>query len=69
MKSDQEAYVAEIKESRYEKADLDQVAIDQSQLDQPQKNKFLKMLKSVKNLFLGTQGKWKGEKVSIDLME
>ena len=63
----QETYQAEIKESKYEAADLEEVANNQSNLNPKQKGKFYALLKKCKNFFLGKKGKWKGPKVSIEL--
>ena len=65
----QETYLAEIKSSKYEAADLEEVVNNQTKLDQKQKNRFHEVLLKVKNLFLGKKGKWKGEKVDIELKE
>ena len=63
----QEAYLAEIKGSKYEAANLEEVANNQSNLNPKQKGKFYELLKKCKKLFLGKKGKWKGPKVSIEL--
>ena len=65
----QETFLAEIKKSKYEAANLVEVANNQSNLDSNQKGKFYQLLKRCKNLFLGKKGKWKGSKVSIELKE
>ena len=65
----QETYLAEIKSSKYESADLNEVVNNQIKLDQKQRNRFYDFLTKVKNLFLGRKGKWKGSKVFINLKE
>ena len=65
----QETYVQQILESRYEAADLNEVVEAQTSIDGIRKGKFKSMLKRIKELFLGRKGKWKGEKVSIELKE
>ena len=65
----QETFLAEIKESKYEAANLVEVAKKQLNLDSNQKGEFYQLLKRCKNLFLGKKGKWKGPKVSIELKE
>ena len=61
----QETFLAKIKESKYEAANLVEVANKQSNLDSNQKGKFYQLLIRCKNLFLGKKGKWKGPRVSI----
>ena len=63
----QEALAQEIKESKYEPANLDKVTEAQVSMNPEQKGKFRSMLQRMKKLFLRTKGKWKGAKVSIEL--
>ena len=65
--SGQESLAQEIKESKYEPANLDEVTESQISMNSEQKGKFRNILNRMKNLFLGTKGKWKGTKVSIEL--
>ena len=50
--------IVRILDSKYEKADLDQVAADAEDLDEHQQKKLLSLLKDFKDLLDGTLGKW-----------
>ena len=65
----QKTYLAEIKSSKYKAADLNKVAESQDKLNTKQKKSFYGVLIKVKNLFLGKKGKWRGAKISIDLID
>ena len=65
----QETYLDEMKKSKYEAANLEEVLNKQANLNPKQKGKFYDLLKKCKNLFPGKKGKWKGPKVSIELKE
>jgi len=51
--SGQETLAQEIKESKYEPANLEEVAESQAQMNTKEKGKFYNMLKKVKKIFLG----------------
>jgi hypothetical protein len=53
-------------DSKYEKADLDQVAAGAEELDEHQQNKLLSLLKDFEYLFDGTLGKWNTDPIDIE---
>ena len=59
--------VVKILDSNYQKADLDKVVEDATNLNRKQKQMLLKILKRYKKLFDGTLGKWKTNPVKIDI--
>ena len=50
--------IVKILDSKYEKADLDEVAANAEQLNKPQRRKLLSLLKDFEDLFDGTLGHW-----------
>ena len=53
--------------TKYEKADLDEVAANAEQLNKPQQRKLLSLLKDFKDLFDRTLGHWETEPIDIEL--
>jgi hypothetical protein len=58
--------IVRILDSKYEKADLDQVAADAEDLDEHQQKKLLSLLKDFEDLFDGTLGKWNTDPIDIE---
>jgi hypothetical protein len=58
--------IVRILDSKYEKADLDQVAAGAEELDEHQQNKLLSLLKDFEYLFDGTLGKWNTDPIDIE---
>ena len=59
--------IVKILDSKYEKADLDEVAANAEQLNKPQQRKLLSLLKDFEDLFDGTLGHWETEPIDIEL--
>ena len=59
--------IKKILDAKYEKANLHQVAKDQSHLDKYEQEKLLRLLKKYENLFDGTLGRWTGPVYDIEL--
>jgi len=60
--------IVRILNSKYKKADLDQeVAAGAEELDKPQQQKLLSLLKDFEDLFDGTLGNWNTEPIDIEL--
>ena len=60
--------IVKILDSKYEKADLDEVAANAEQLNKPQQRKLLSLLKDFEDLFDGTLGHWEEtEPIDIEL--
>ena len=59
--------VIKILDSKYEKADLDQIMKNATNLDKTQKTMLLQLLKKYKDLFDGTLGRWNTTPVIIEL--
>ena len=68
-KSTQEATTRAMRilDSKYEKADLRQIAADATSLDEKQKGQLHELLMEFEELFDGTLGNWKTEPVELEL--
>ena len=60
-------YATEIKESKYEKQDLNQIALNQIHLPIEQRNKLCELLNKYPDLFEGKLGLWPDGKISVEL--
>jgi hypothetical protein len=58
--------IVRILDSKYEKADLEQVAANAEDLDENQQKKLLSLLKDFEDLFDGTLGKWDTDPIDIE---
>ena len=59
----------QILDSKYDKADLEQIAKDQSHLSSQDRDQLYQLLKKYEDLFDGTLGEWKTEPVSFNMKE
>ena len=63
-----EAFMSDMMPAKYDKADLEKFAAEQTHLTQAQQRDLLELWRKHEKLFDGTLGKYTGEKMHIDLM-
>jgi len=61
--------VKRILEAKYEKADVDEICLEQAELDQEQRNQLAVLLRKYEALFDGQLGRWHGQEVKLELKE
>ena len=59
--------MVKILDSKYEKANLEEIVANAKNLDEDQKQMLLKLLKQYETLFDGTLGRWNTTPVNIEL--
>ena len=69
LMSQESERISKILDAKYEKADLTEVCRAQAHLDEDERAKLHTLLTKHESLFDGTLGKWKGKKVSLDLID